>query len=430
MKKDIAEILATSQDGDNIFSVSVFLELINVGLRTFDVKIRGEVTSVDARGNVYYFNLKDKDDGSVVSCLIWKNNYRLSGLDLKVGMEIIAHGFPNVYKPSGRLSFQADTLELFGLGGLKQQFEELKNRLTKEGLLEEKRKKNIPPFPHKIGLITSRQGEAIFDFKANLGKFGFQIQFVDSRVEGIQAVSDLIKAVRYFRNKDIDVLVLIRGGGSLESLLSFNNEALVREIARFPKPVMSGIGHEQDVSLVDLVADKSCSTPTSVARVLSAGWEQALSQVNLFERDIFHLYCNSLIEKKYSVENNARHLREKFLEIINHFKQLEAKFHRGLFVLRSSVRQSREYSLSLVRRLFLQFKRIWQDATTSVTIAESVVSSGNPLRQLALGYSIIRSKGKIIRSVLSVGKGEEIKVELVDGEIISTVNKINPNHGQ
>ena len=131
-------------------------------------------------------------------------------------------------------------------------------------------------------MITSKQGAVIHDFLNNIGKFGFDIKMIDSRVEGQGAVEDLLAAIQTFRKKDIDVLVIIRGGGSMESLMPFNNELLVREVVGFPVPVLVGIGHDKDMPLVALAADRSESTPTAVANLLNESWERAL----LFWKDM------------------------------------------------------------------------------------------------------------------------------------------------
>lgn len=420
------EITKARESGERIFSVSTFLELVNTALKTFEVKIKGEISSVNERGGHWYFDLKDKNDGSVISCLMWRSSYRLNGLNFKEGMEVIIHGWPSVYKPNGRLSFQADTIELVGEGALKRQYEELKNKLDKEGLFSLERKKTIPVFPQKIGLITSRQGEAIFDFRTNLGKFGFKIKFVDSRVEGIQAVPGLIKALRFFKKQDIDVLVLVRGGGSLESLLSFNNEALVREIANFSKPIVTGIGHEQDVSLSDLVADQSCSTPTGVAKLLSYGWEQALAQVNLVEKDIWVQYQNNLADKKYILENHATHLQKNFRAIFEYFQRLQFELKNIFLTIGISLKKNLEYLSRASEGLILNFKTNLQSIENQVKLYETSIYANNPERQLCLGYSLVRVGGKIIKSVTSVGKGEEIRVELSDGEIMAETKNIRP----
>jgi len=190
-------------------------------------------------------------------------------LDIELGMEIIVDGMPSIYAPSGRFNFQVNTIELVGEGALKLAYDKLKKKLEDEGLFGIARKKEIPELVQKIGLITSETGAVIHDFLNNIGKYGFQIKFFNSRVEGQLATADLLKGIKYFENQDIDVLVIIRGGGSLESLQAFNNEVLVRRIAEFEKPVICGIGHDKDVPLCALVADLLVSTPTAVTTVLN-----------------------------------------------------------------------------------------------------------------------------------------------------------------
>src|SRR3989344_6811079 len=243
------------------FSVSAYLDLLNIQLSEHEARIQGEISSVDIRERVVYFSIKDSIDGSVMSCLIWKRNYDFSGIEFEPGMEVILEGVPDIYKLSGRLSFKTSSVELVGEGALKKAYDKLKNKLNSEGLFLKERKKEIPELAGKIGLITSETGAVIHDFLTNLGRYGFNIRFMDSRVEGQPAVRELISAVDYFYDKDIDVLVIIRGGGSLESLQAFNNETLVRKISDFNKPVICGIGHEKDVPLASLVADKMVSTP-------------------------------------------------------------------------------------------------------------------------------------------------------------------------
>jgi len=184
-------------------------------------------------------------------------------------MEVIVEGMPNIYVPNGRFNFSVNTIELVGEGALKLAYDKLKKKLTAEGLLAVERKKTIPELPEKIGLITSETGAVIHDFLTNIGKYGFKIKFFNSRVEGQLAIKDLLKAIEYFKNQDIDVLVIIRGGGSFESLQAFNNEVLVRKIAEFEKPVICGIGHDKDIPLSALAADLLVSTPTAVTTVLN-----------------------------------------------------------------------------------------------------------------------------------------------------------------
>ena len=286
-----------------VYSVGEFLDYLNDKLIGEEIKLKGEVTSVDERERVVYFNLKDKEDGSVISCLIFRYQYEVSGVNLEIGNEIIVGGYPEIYKPMGKLSFKTSVIEIAGKGALKKAYEELKKKLEKEGLFSLGIKKPIPDLPQTIGLITSNQGAAIGDFTTNLGNYGFKIKFINSSVEGKQAVFDLIKAVKRFgKMKDLDVVVIIRGGGSLESLQAFNNETLVREIANLEMPVICGVGHEKDISLVSLVSDVAVSTPTAAARAVRESWDNAAEKLIYNQRVILNSFERYISDSKYKIE--------------------------------------------------------------------------------------------------------------------------------
>jgi len=282
-------MLETNSSGEiKIYTVSRYLDVLNFQLKQIPARVKGEISSLDIRNNYLFFSIKDAKNESVLVCFMWKKRYDLCGIAIEEGMEIIVEGFPEVYKPSGKFSFKTATVELVGEGVLKKAYDALKKQLEKEGLFLPERKKRIPEFPRNIGLITSETGAVIHDFLNNLGKHGYHIQFVDSRVEGQIAVRSLISALDYFENKDVDVVVIIRGGGSLESLQAFNNEVLVRRVADFKVPVICGIGHDKDVPLASLAADKLVSTPTAATNILDETWDKALNTVILFEKEIFY----------------------------------------------------------------------------------------------------------------------------------------------
>lgn len=251
---------------NDILTVGEYLDRLNSVLKNQSAKIVGEVTEVKTgpSGHVY-FSLKDEKVAALVPCVIWGSKYRAYGVELHEGLKIYASGLPNIYAPYGKFTFVADVLELAGEGALKAAYEKLRKKLESEGLFSPDRKRAIPQFPHRIGVITSRSGAVIHDFSVNLGKHGFQIIFVDSKVEGQEATDDLLSAVKFLATKSVDVLVVMRGGGSLESFQAFNNESLVRALSDFPAPVITGIGHEKDAPLSSLVSDVNVSTPTAVA---------------------------------------------------------------------------------------------------------------------------------------------------------------------
>ena len=409
------------------FSVSAYLDFLNQQLSQRRARIQGEISSVNIRERVIYFSLKDAKDESVISCLIWKNDYELSGIDFEIGMEVILGGTPDVYKPTGRLAFKASSAELVGEGALKKAYDQLKKKLDKEGLFAAERKKSLPDWPRRIGLITSKEGAVIHDFLTNLGQYGYQIKFVDSRVEGQTAVHDLIAAIDYFDCKDIDVLVIIRGGGSLESLQAFNNETLARQIAYFKIPVICGIGHEKDVPLASLAADLRVSTPTAATIALNKSWEKARKDIQIMERDIFYKYQQILDTGKRRLEIMSGNLKDNLENILKKFniieRQLFDKINNLGYALKNIQTLLRHYSNNLAAIFDKNLSKI----NDRLDNAENRLIIANPLRQLKLGYSIAKINGAVIKSVGQAKQGERIDIQISDGTIESRINNIINN---
>lgn len=392
-----------NDQADKPLSVSAYLDFLNRQLGKRHARIQGEISSVEMRERVVYFSLKDSEDGSVINCLMWKRNYDLSGIEFEIGMEVVLEGVPDIFKPYGKLSFNASSAELVGEGALKKAYDKLKKKLDEEGLFLEERKKEIPDLPQKIGLITSETGAVIHDFLTNLGKYGFQIKFVDSRVEGQAAVRDLISAVDYFSDKNIDVLVIIRGGGSLESLQAFNNEALVRKIADFNTPVICGIGHEKDVPLASLVADMMVSTPTAVTHVLNEPWQRAIHRLELNEEKMF---------------NNFGLIFKNFSQVEESLKQSFASLRSRIAELGRSIAEYPDIFLNNINRSILRTRQ-------RILSLEKLMLTYNPERQLKLGYSIVRSGGSIVKNVNQIKVDQEVEVTMGNGSFESEVKKIN-----
>ncbi len=366
---------------EKVFGVVEFIEYLNIFFKKQNVRITGEISALKrvASGHVY-FSLKDKKDGGVLDSIIWSRNYDMCGVNLEVGMEVILSGHPNVYAATGRLSFVADTVELVGEGALKKAYDALKAKFTAEGIFDPARKRLLPDLARKIGVITSMHGAVIHDFENNLGKFGFSIAVCDSRVEGQQAVASILAALAQFQKEDIEVLVIIRGGGSLESLQAFNNEAVVRAIAAFPVPVIAGIGHDQDVPLAALAADYMTSTPTAAAHLLGRSWEEAFAKI--------------------------QRLGAVFVRVAERFKRV-----------RTDLDGAAESMLELISYRLESLKERFQYAERSVVM-------NDPARQLKLGYALTRHNGKILRAVGDIKIGETIETQLSDGTITSKVETI------
>ncbi|MFH1401810.1 MAG: exodeoxyribonuclease VII large subunit [Parcubacteria group bacterium] len=388
---------------NKILSVSEYISFLNSGLKEYQAKIIGEVSEAKTgpTGHVY-FTLKDENDGAVINCIIWKSNYSLYSIKLEIGMKITATGVPNIYAPTGRLSFIADIIELAGEGALKKEYERLKKQLASEGLFAPERKRQMQNYPQKIGVITSKQGAVLSDFLSNIGSFGFKIKMVDSRVEGQEAVAGLLRSIKTFKKYNLDALVIIRGGGSLESMMAFNNEKMVRAVADFPAPTIVGVGHDKDQPLVDFAADISVSTPTAAANFLNQSWEEALLLIERHEKDIVGRY-EEILENYKNIENK---LKVSFLNFKNATVNVKINLQ------------------NLLGKSLSGFGAVLSKANQSLAYAEKTVSLNNPERQLKLGYSIARHKGKIIKKIGDVKIGQNIDLKVVDGSINSQVKKV------
>ncbi|HET8575264.1 MAG TPA: exodeoxyribonuclease VII large subunit [Candidatus Paceibacterota bacterium] len=438
-----------SKKEEKFFSVGDYLELLNIGLRRSGAKVKGEISSLDIRERYIFFGLKDAEDGAMMSCFMWRNDYELSGVALEEGMEVFATGFPEIYKPAGRLSFRVQFVELFGEGALKKAYDELRKKLEKEGLFAEETKKPIPDYSERIGVITSKTGAVIHDFLNNIGKFGYHTFFYDSRVEGQQAVRDLVRGVKFFQKKnDIDVLIVMRGGGSLESLQAFNNEILVREVKKCPFPVIAAIGHDKDVPLLSLAADVMVSTPTAATKVLDRSWKEALLRTRFSEQKIFGAFREVLQSKRYEISELGGVLQKCIGVILEKMRRAERVFEISSGKFRYALEQVGKTLEERQKNIFRNFTMALQNAekdllpqaqaivrTFSRTIRqkekalqdlEKTLRLHSPKRQLKLGYSIVRSGGKILRSVKNVTAGQKIDITVVDGTFQSSVEKIKP----
>lgn len=416
---------------ERVFSVGTYLNLLNIGLKNSGARrIKGEVSSLKMLNGYLLFSLKDKEDDSVLNFLMWRRDYDLSGIDLEIGMEIIAYGYPSIYPRRGELRIQTQTVELVGEGALKKAYDELKARLMKEGVFDEERKRPLPEFPRNIGVITSLSGgTVIHDFESNLGKFGFRIKAVDARVEGKQAVKSLLSAIRRMEREDIDVLVVIRGGGAIEALQSFDNEALVRAVSGFPVPVLAGIGHHKDVTLAALAADRMASTPQGAAELLNESWENARHAARMYEEKIFSSYLKSILEARESMNRASNELGRSFRGIFENFRRLETGFLSGVDAVRHLIAAAGERMENAGESIVSGFARLIDRSRENLDSFGETLFAFDPKRQLELGYSIVSAKGRVVRSVKDVKEKDQIDIRMSDGIIGGEIIEVKKKDG-
>mgnify|MGYP001618763081 CR=1 FL=1 len=327
-------------------------------------------------------------------------------------MEVKVGGAARVYKPRGSFSFQVETIEPLGEGSLKKAYELLLKKLEAEGLFT--RKRVIPNFIQNIGVISSRDGIVIHDLLKNLKLLNYKIDFINARVEGLDAVPQLVNAIKWFNNNlpagrqdrpALDAIVIIRGGGSLESLQAFNNELLAREIFASKIPVIVGIGHEVNAPIACMVADYSASTPTAVATFINRSWDPIVMGVPAFESRILRGFENRLA----TLRSESRFLMEKMIvHLKNIFQSFKMLSERITVDALEAIKNSINSKLEFIKK------------------TERILTIASPLRNLKLGYSIITgSGGRVIKDTSQLKKGEKIKSKLAKGEVLSIVEGLN-----
>lgn len=403
------------------YTVSTYLDIVNAALWRFTARVKGEITSVKAQGSAVYMSMRDKDDGSTMNLFMWLSDYNLSGIELLDGMEVVVEGKSEVYKPTGRMSFRAQTVELVGEGALKKAYDELKKKLDSEGIFAPEKKRVLPEFPERIGLITSKQGAVIHDFLNNLGNYGFKVRLTDARVEGIGAVKELLSALKYWKDKPIDVLVVIRGGGSLESLQAFNHELVVRAISEFPKPVICAIGHDKDVPLAQLAADHAPSTPTAATALLNSTWQEADSELRVIERSLVFGLSERFEQVRSEIVSLESGLSQIFTTLTLAFDRVARTVESYVPLLAQTLEQTRTEMNDGFRRMSERYRGFIHSIGQELSRINAELETHNPLRQLKLGYSILSSGGEVLRSVKNLKQGGHFEARLADGTLEATI---------
>jgi len=439
-----------SKTEDRVFSVSEYLDFLNLVLRPCRAIVIGEIgEKINQYPGYSFFNLLD-EDGSILRCFVFRSVIDVIGVRLEPGMKIKVFGYPNIRKNRGEMKFQVEKIELIGEGVLKKQFEILKKKLSLLGYFDPEKKKPLPRFARNIGLITSARGRgAKKDFLKHLDNFGFQIYFYDVKVEGITAVFEIKKAMEWFNENlpTLDVLVLIRGGGSWESLQPFNSEEIVKSIVASKIPVITGIGHEDDTTLADLAADLRVKTPTSAAKFLNENWQIASRSILDFEKNfsahIFRIFENSRKGIEFFAKELENYISREiqsytkrlahFFELINmqfqnyfqKFRILEKEFVKNSIFLDNLIKKNKKEVENISEILQANQDTFIKDLKTKLLQEFQKLSLSSPVLKLKQGYSITFDKnGKIIKDVTGLNTGDTIKTKVFGGFATSKIKKL------
>lgn len=445
---------AVAVTGQDALSVSEAVGLAKGNVSAWpSLSVTGEVSGFrgpNARSGHCYFEVKD--DGASMSVIAWRGVYAHAGFELKDGLQIQLTGKFDIYKASGRLSFVASSMSVAGEGVLRQQVAELARKLEREGLMDPSRKRHIPAFCTRICVCTSLSGSVIEDVKRTLARRNplVFIDVVGCSVQGAGAPATIVRALQVAAASNPDAVLLVRGGGSFDDLMCFNDESVARAVAECPVPVVTGIGHEPDTSIADMVADRRCSTPTAAAESVAPAIDDVERQ--MIQRQVrLGNSMRSMLEREYAgVESagklaasamTARLAREgAFLDALGsrpcltdpaagiHARQseLEQTSERLHGALPRLLRHSREVLDRDSQRLAGIAPRLLRVPNSEVSRLAATLDALSPLKVLGRGYSIARDEnGHVVKDASSLCAGDSLSVQLGRGRIDAKVTSVD-----
>ena len=389
------------------FSVSEITSLTkNILEENFErVRIRGEVSKIKENKGHLYFSLKDEN--FVINAICWSSAVPLLQVFPEEGMEVVAEGKITTYAKSSISSYQikVDQIELQGEGALLKLIEQRKKKLQAEGYFNEEHKKSIPFIPNKIGIITSPTGAVIMDIINRVkDRYPTHLLVYPISVQGNKSAREIIEGIEFFNNKiNVDTIIIARGGGGVEDLLSFNDENVVKAAFASKIPIISAIGHETDFTLLDFVADYRASTPTAAA-------EKAVPEKNNLIDKIFALH-------KQLISSFNLLLKEKDKNIYQLVKSLNIKNLKNL--IKEKKDKVKSFDKSLVSLLKNKFKYFQLNLNSIFSRLNSLDTN----KILGRGFSIVRDlNGNIIYKKVQVNKSNGIIIELSDGKINAKIS--------
>ena len=374
-----------------------------------NIYITGEISNFKHYPSGHmYFTLKDSK--SQLKCVMFSgDNYKIK-FRPENGMKVICFGQIGVYERDGVYQLYVRDMQIEGIGSLTIAFEQLKEKLDKEGLFSQENKKPLPKYPKKIGVATSNMGAAVEDIKNILSRrFPLcEVVIVPTVVQGDAASEDIVKSIQFLDNMDdIDTIIVGRGGGSLEELWAFNTEAVARAVFNCRKPVISAVGHETDFTICDFVADLRAPTPSAAA-------ELAVPDINNEKLNILNMSS--------SIESSVNYIIERNEDKLNNIKKNSILSDVSSFF--TSLEDSLKHNSERMTEIFKNILIIKESALNNSANSLNALS---PLAVLGRGYSIIKKNENVVKHISDISLNDEIKVILSGGEITAAVKEVTEN---
>ena len=408
------------------------------------VYLTGQVSNFRKRPTHQYFSLKD--DRAVIQATIWSGIYQKLGFDLEEGMKINVIGRVQIYEPSGSYSIIIEKAEPDGVGALAIQFEQLKKKLAEEGLFQERFKQSLPQFSKKIGVVTSRSGAVIQDIITTVSRRfpGVEIVLYPTKVQGDGAAEEIARNIaRANEREDLDVLIIGRGGGSIEDLWAFNEEIVVRSIFESRLPIISSVGHETDVTLADFVADKRAATPTAAAELATPVTKlDLLTYLQNQEKRMTTAVKHTLSKKKEALRNLSqsvifRQPERLYDGYLQRLDQLQLRLKQGLNaeLVRnqqkvqeqvhrleqsspiSKIQRYQDWIQQLSKLLRSQMAVTYDAKVAEVKRLSEALLMLDTSRIVARGYAIVKKGEVVVASVKDLKKNDQVSLLMRDGQV-------------
>ena len=416
---------------ERVWKVSELIRQINVELfRYNDISVEGEATNVvrSAAGHIYF---SIKDSRAQMRVVLFATNSRFLRFRIENGLQLIVRGRLTLYEQKGEFQLNAVAVEPAGLGALQLAFEQLKKQLADEGLFDPARKKAIPMLPQRIAIVTSPTGAAIRDVLNVLGRRfeGLHVQVYPVRVQGRDAAREITIAIRHLSRWQMhDVVLICRGGGSLEDLWAFNEESVARAVAACAIPTISAIGHETDFTICDFVADLRAPTPSAAAEVVIRAKSEICTQIDHMARRVRHVVESRVRNYRHELRHLASSDRLGLLprRIASRRERLD-RSRVTLFRMLEARARSMRSRLAAVNAPLLRFPSQVARERERLRATAATLGAVSPLSVLSRGYAIAfsrtkRGRRKPIMDVASVAIGEPIEVQLKTGRLACTVD--------
>ena len=412
-----------------------------------NVLVKGELSNITIhRSGHVYFTLKDEK--SRISCVMFASALKGTKFSFEAGQEVIVSARLSVFETSGAMQLYINQIKLAGIGDLYQQYELLKEKLKKDGYFDLKYKKPLPTYPFSIGIIAGKDSAALKDIISTLlRRWPVAKRYLyHSLVQGSKASNELIKRLKEADGNGHDILIIARGGGSLEDLWAFNDENLIKTIFKLQTPIISGVGHESDITLTDLVVDERAPTPTAAAELATPTLFEVYSQLETINKRL-RKDINSLItmafEKLNKYENyhyflnpldlfNEKRLKlmyynqklvtfnQKFISLKQELNQIETRLVNNLKLTTIKEQEKLEY---YKKELPLKVNRKLINEKKEISNYIALLEAYSPLKTLKRGYSITSINNKTMTSINEATISDLIKTKLTDGTIVSEIIK-------